>query len=247
MLVTMGTNTAISAGASQTFTYSPNSVQKVIIRLEDPTGAHSLDAFVTVQIGSKVICNGIVAFGLVGLTKLQCGTDASTSDAHMILDFGNHECLSQDNLYVTVQTGADLDAVDVSAIVNEPGNGIPLRLTSYSDNTFTATNALMGIGFKSGRGAVDEDTSNCEVRTSLYSSAPTFVSCAGRYAASSFGGTYNSDFAIAFRNAVPLNTSVNYSSSVVDRILTIEQDAVTRAELQQGRDSANMARSQAGN
>ena len=68
MLVTLANNQTISASSSATYTYSPNSVQKVFINMED---ADWDDASVTVQIGSTTICNGISAFGLMGLTQLE--------------------------------------------------------------------------------------------------------------------------------------------------------------------------------
>ena len=248
MLVTLGTNQAIGAGSSATFTYSPQSLQQVMLRIEDATGSHSLDATVTVQIGSRVICNGINTFGLMGLTTLSSGVDQSTSDCTLKLNFGSHECTNNDNVYVTVASAQALDAVDVSAIVDEPGLGTPVRLTSYSDNTFTANNALQGIAFKSTRGAVDEDASNCEIRTSIYSSAPTVISGASWFKANSFSANaYPDDFAIVFNNGVPLHTTVNYpSTATIDTVITVEQDPVSRAQISAGRQSARIARSLAG-
>ena len=61
MLQTLATNQKISENSSATYTYSPQSVQKVFVSVED---ADWEAGNVTVQIGSRTICNGINNFGL---------------------------------------------------------------------------------------------------------------------------------------------------------------------------------------
>ena len=164
MLVTLANNQTIAANASATFTYSPNSVQKVFLRFED---ADWEDATVTVQIGSKTICNGVSVYGLAGLTGLMCGNAFTLGGTvgFISLDFGSHQCTDNDNLYVTVQASGELTAVDCSALVDKPGENFPVKITEYSDNTFTSENNLMGICWDAGKAEIEEDTNNCEIRT----------------------------------------------------------------------------------
>ena len=252
MLVTLANNQTIAANASATYTYSPTSVQKVFLNLED---ADAEDASITVQIGSTVICNGISAYGLIGYTMLQSGTLqnwATAEGVFLVLDFGNHECQQQDNLYVTVQSGsAEITQVDCSAIVDTPGRSVPpLRLTQYSDNTFTSPNNLMAISWNSSKGAVDEDAYNCEIRTSISSSAPSFISANSYYQSelrasdANGAGAY---FGLLNQHGVPLSTTYNYpSASATDNIMTLEQMGETAGQRQQAQRKRSLALSQAG-
>lgn len=248
MLVTLATNQTIAANSSATYTYSPNSVQKVFLNMED---ADAEVSSITVQIGSTTICNGIMAYGLLGLTNLSCNADqdyASATGIFLELDFGNHECSSQDNLYVTIQAVGEVSAVDVSAIVDTPGHvAPPVRLTSYSDNTFTSSNNLSAIAFDSAQQVIDEDAYNCEIRTSISSSAPSFISASSYYKASALSDRYNKQFALLNVHSVPLSTTYNYSSSAVtDRIITVEQMGESAQQRQQAKASGKLALSQAG-
>lgn len=247
MLVTLGTRNSLGANASETYTYSPNSVQKVFIRINDAQSGEWFNSTVTVQIGSKVICNGATAWGLCGLTTLQSGFVSDGDDAMLVLDFGSHECTNMDNLYVTVTAPSALDYVDVSAIVDEPGLGIPVRLTEYSDNTFTSPNCLLAINYDSANQSIESDAYNMEVRTTLYSSAPSIISTASWFSANAVSNDYTDKFGLSCKNSVPLQTSFNYSgSAVTDRILTVEQDPVSRADVRQGKGSERIARAFAG-
>lgn len=249
MLVSLATNQTIAANTSATFTYSPQSLQKVMINLEDE---HSEDSNITVQIGSTTICNGASAYGLLGLAQITCGTNqniASAEGVFLVLDFGNHECSAQDNLYVTIQAGGnEVSAVDVSAIVDTPGNpGPPLRLTEYSDNTFTSSNNLSAISYDSAKAVVDEDAYNCEIRTSISSSSPSFISASSYYQSKCFSNDYPTYFGLLNVHSVPLNTTYNYSSSAVtDRILTIEQMGESSKQRAQAVRSGKLALAQAG-
>lgn len=249
MLVTLANNQTIAASSSATYTYSPQSVQKVFINMQD---ADSEDASITVQIGSTTICNGVLAYGLMGISMLSNNAAQSYGSAAGIfleLDFGNHECSAQDNLYVTVQAAAaEVAAVDVSAIVDTPGSvGPPLRLTSYSDNTFTSTNNLSALAYDSGKANVDEDAYNCEIRTAISSSAPSFISAASYYKSACINQAYNTQFALLNVHSVPLATTYNYSSSAVtDTIITVEQMGQSTQQTSQARRSGRLALSQAG-
>lgn len=245
MLVTLGTNQAIGANASHTFTYSPNSVQKVFLRLED---ADWEDSTVTVQIGSKTICNGAKVYGLAGLSMLQSNATLRFDDTSgfISMDFGSHQCTENDNLYVTVTASGALDAVDCSALVDEPGKNFPVKLTEYSDNTFTSENNLFAICYQAAKGQIEEDTNNCEIRTALQSSAPTFASSCSWYNGEAVDDAGATVFGILNRHSVPLKTTYNYVVNVADRILTVEQMPTTRQAQQQASQSAKVARSQAG-
>tara|TARA_B100001094_G_C18187782_1_gene805024 strand:- start:1151 stop:1903 length:753 start_codon:yes stop_codon:yes gene_type:complete len=249
MLVSLANNQTIGANSSATYTYSPTSVQKILINMED---ADSEDALITVQIGSTTICNGIMAYGLLGLTTLESGTAqdiAGTNGTFLVLDFGNHECQQSDNLYVTVQAGsAEVSAVDVSALVDTPGQvGPPLRLTQYSDNTFTSNNNISALSFDSAKAAVDEDAYNIEIRTSISSSAPSLISANSYYQSVTKTYAFPTSYGLLNVHSVPLSTTYNYSASAVtDRIITVEQMAQSRGQLEQARKSGRLARSQAG-
>ena len=100
MIQSLAQNVTIGAAASETWTYAPSSFQKLILRLED---ADWDDGTITVQIGSRTICNGVSAFGTIGLSTIQSGfspNDASTN-GFIVLDFGSHQLTANENLYVT--------------------------------------------------------------------------------------------------------------------------------------------------
>ena len=244
MLVSLANNQTIAANSSATYTYSPNSVQKVFINVEDE---HWEQALVTVQIGSTTICNGIQAFGLMGLTQLSSGTNQSATSAEggfLVLEFGNHECSQADNLYVTIQASSEISATDVSAIVDTPGSvGAPLRLTEYSDNTFTSMNNLSAISYDSAHATVDEDAYNCEIRTAISSSAPSFISASSYYQAHIVASNmYYTNFGLLNVHGVPLKTTYNYSSAAVtDRIITMEQMPQTQEQRNQAKRSSRLA------
>lgn len=224
MLVTLANNQSIGAGASATYTYSPSSLQKVFLNLSDVDWE---DARVTVQIGSTTICNGATIFGLAGLSALNENNALEIGGAtgFVVLDFGNHILTGNDNLYVTIDAVGALTAVDVSAIVDSPGMPRPLRLTEYSDNTFTSNNNLFAIAYDSAKAAIKNDYINCEVRTSISSSSPSFCSAQSFWKSES--ATADSSlgyYGILNNHVLPMNTTYNYSSSaIVDKILTIER------------------------
>lgn len=243
MLVTLGVNQAITANQSATLTYSPNSVQEIHIKLED---ADWEDSRITIQIGSRTIVNGILSYGLSGLTALTSNGVQSASQGFLKIDVGSWECTRMDNLYVTITAGsADLTGVDVSAIVDEPRMAQPLKLTAYTDNTFTSPNNLYAISFDTARASVANDDYNIEIRNRLESSAPNLISANSYFASLAVGfndGAYTNGFGFLNKNAVPMSTTYNYpSSAVTDTIITCEAVGTTPQQRAQAKDSKAMA------
>lgn len=248
MLVTMATNKTIALNSSETFTYSPNSVQKVIINIAD---ADWEDCSVTVQIGSRTICNSVKLYGLSGMTGLLCNTafDTGATVGFCLLDFGSHQCMNNDNLYVTIAAVAEATATDVSAIVDEPFAGsMPLKYTVYSDSTFTSENNLMGVCWDAAEAGISTDNYNCEVKTSLYSSNPTFISSNDYYKSKTLTARDNLDkFGLLNSHSVPLRTTYNYNgSAVTDTICTIEAMGSSPGQVQKAKRSAAIARTAVG-
>ena len=222
MLVTLGTNQAIAANSSHTYTYSPQSLQKIFLKFDDDA-VTSTTTRVTVQVGSKTICNGASIYGLFGLTALQSGYTHSNQDFRIVLNFGSHQLLRNENLYVTVDSVVAQNAVDCSAIVDVPGYYNPLKLTEYSDNTFTSEYVYSAISYNNGGSVVDEDNYVCEIRTSTESSAPNFISANNWYSMNTVGDTVSSEFGLLLDKKIPETTSFNYSSSATtDRILAVQ-------------------------
>lgn len=230
MLVTLGVNQALSAGGSVTLSYSPESVQKVMIFWDDESGTDAFSGTVTVQIGSTTVCNGISNYGLIGITQLQGSPENSTSQAHTTLDFGSIICGPNENLYVTISASAAISYNDVSAIVNEPMAGaVPMRYTEYADTTFTAENVMMALSYDSAKAVVDEDNYVCEIRTPTYASSPNFISANNWYQSEALTNNWAAYFALLAKNQIPMNTSFNYSSSAVtDRIITLQAMGITK-------------------
>ena len=226
MLVTLGSGASISAGASQTFQYACNSVQQIYIRTEESGGADYTNFFVTVQIGYDVICNDISFLALAYLSEITGGGSTTGAQTGFKLDFGSHILDGEENLYVRLRNShasAALDALDVSAIVNEGGVYQPLKYTNYSDSVFTDTNTLSIYAWRNGD--LDEDTSSFTVRNQSYSSAPEVqsgcnVSLANCWAKTSGAEPWKKVATMA-QNQVPMNTSVNYSSTVIDGVICI--------------------------
>ncbi len=242
MLVTLGNNVTVGANSPITLPYSCTSVQKVFVRIEDNA---SWNSFVTIQIGSKTIMNSVSMWGLTGLNRLQNGFVASDSVRYACIDLGSYELTDNQQLYVTVGASQELTAVDVSAVVNTPCESMPLRYTEYSDNVFTATNVLGSIIYASGTQAIDEITSNVELRTSLYSSAPSIVSSVSYYLANeiSTGDGVASYYGLLSQNKMPLDTSFNYPSGLnANRILCVQAEPVTRSQIAQARKSQAIAK-----
>jgi hypothetical protein len=223
MLVTLGTNQAISANSSHTYTYSPQSLQKIYLKLDDAAAIATGTTRVTVQIGSKTICNGVSLLGLVGLTSLQSGYAMASTDYRVVLNFGSHQLSNNENVYVTLSSVLALDAVDCSATVDSPGEYNPLKLTEYSDNTFTSEYVYTAINYANDQSAVDEDNYVCEIRTSTESSAPNFISANNLFSSNCIATGFSSTFGLLVNKNIPETTTFNYSSSATtDSILVVQ-------------------------
>jgi hypothetical protein len=242
MLVSLASNQTIGVGSSATYTYSPQSVQKVFVSVEDDDWEAGN---VTVQIGSRTICNGINNYGMKRISLLSSGTSTAANASNVIIyDFGSHQCMNNENLYVTIQAVAEMSATDVSAIVDEPFSGsLPIRLTEYSDTTFTAENVLSAVSYDSAMAEVNEDAYNCEIKTSLYSSAPSFISANSYYQAEMVSYQEPTFAGLLCKHQLPLKTTFNYSASAVtDRIITAEIMRSSSAQIAKGKRTAQVAK-----
>tara|TARA_B100001250_G_scaffold409792_1_gene434866 strand:- start:996 stop:1745 length:750 start_codon:yes stop_codon:yes gene_type:complete len=243
MLVTLGQNETVAATSSSTFTYSPRSVQKVLLRLANSAWETTK---ITVQIGSVTIVNACESWGLAGLSTLSSMSELNIANdrACFELDLGSHECTGNANLYVTIQTGASqVTGVDISAIVDEPCDVFPIRLTQYSDNTFTSPNNLAGIAYDAGYASIEDDTTRCEIKSSISSSSPSFTSSTSYFVSKSFSLEANGKFGLLNVQPRPIDTTYNYpSGGTADRIITVEQMPTTRKELSSARQAQVVSR-----
>lgn len=248
MLVTLGTNTPIAAGGSVTFPYACRSVQKIYIKMDDTVGGNAYDHFITVQLGSRTIANGLSAHAVTGYQALIGGKVQSGTEVAYQIDLGSHNLLDNENLYVTIRCATALDAVDVSATVDSTdGNEYPIRYTEYSDNTFTAENVLMAISYKNDGSAVDEDASNIELRDPVSSSSPTFISASNWFMAETFNNNSSSSFGLLKKQQIPLTTTFNYpSSATANRICVASLMGTNQRAVSQGQRQRAIAKSQVG-
>ena len=238
MLVSLGTNQAIAGNSSVTFPYACRSVQKVLIKIDDTTGSNAYSHTITVQLGQRTIINNALGFGLLGYSSLSSGKTPSGSEVAYAIDLGSHQLLDNENLYVTVKAASAnaLDAVDVSALVDQPVGAMPVRYTQYSDTVFTAENVVGALCFASGQGAIDEDTGAIEIRNNVNSSSPAIISTNNWFMSETKVNDIASAFGIAQISPVPLTTTFNYTASVVNTLLVCS-----------AMPSSQRARSQAGN
>ena len=221
MLVTLGSNVNVLAGASQTFQYACSSAQKIFIRCDDD-GSDSLNGHLTIQIGNDVIVNDIDFSALSKISLLQGGGYSGNDDTHFCVDIGSHVLEPLENLYVTIRNSgtATMVANDVAAIVNEGGVYAPLKWTNYSDNVFTDTNTLSIYAWADAN--LDDDTSAFTIRNQAYSATPQ-VQSGVNVSLTKVQGEYATAFQIASMadNQVPLDTSVNYASTIVAGVVCI--------------------------
>ena len=221
MLVTLGSNSSINAGASQTFQYACNSFQSLYIACDDD-GSVSLDGHLTVQIGNDVICNDIQFEALAKIGFVNGGGKSDGTETFFKVDFGSHILEPLENLYVTVRNSSAnaLEAIDVSAIVNEGGVYSPIKYTNYADNVFTDTNTLSIYAWASA--SLKNDTSAFTIRNQSYSSTPQVQS--GSNICQSMVQSDHAEaekLALMATNQVPLDTSVNYSSTIIEGVVCI--------------------------
>lgn len=225
MLVTLGSNTDIGAGASQTFQYACTSVQSVFVRCDDD-GTDALKGFITVQIGNDVICNDISFEALGQISLLNGGGASFADDCFFKLDFGSHILEPLENLYVTIRASVAMTAFDVSAIVNEGGVYEPLKYTNYADSVFTDSNTLAVYAWSDN--SLENDTSAFTIRNQAYSATPQVQSGVLQslcQVQSSIDGTNSFTVAkrigIMAKNQVPLDTSINYTSTIIDGVVCV--------------------------
>lgn len=226
MLVTLASADTIAAGASQTYQYACNSAQQIYLRAEETTAFVATDGYVTVQIGNDVVVNDISFQALGLLSAITGGGSVANANQAFKIDLGSHILDGEENLYVTVRNAdaADLDKLDICAIVNEGGVYQPLKYTNYADSVFTDTNTLSIYAWADA--ALDEDATAFTVRNQAYSSTPQVQSgCSVTQCNSWMTGTNGSTeyqfIATMAQNQVPMNTSVNYSSTVIDGVICI--------------------------
>ena len=227
MLVNLANNETITSGASQTWRYACNSVQQVYIRCDDD-GADALKGFLTIQIGNDTVCNDI---SFEAMALISCATTSGifgTGDVLFKVDLGSHILDGEENLNVTIRNGSgdnSMTANDVSAIVNEGGVYQPLKYTNYADKVFTDTNTLAVYAWCDSASELDDDATAFTVRNQAYSSAPLVqdgtVVTAGNASASASGGQFYRQIATMAKNQVPMNTSINYTSTVIDGVVCV--------------------------
>jgi len=239
MLVTLGSNSSIAAGASQTFQYACSSVQSVAVRCDDD--ATSMAGHVTVQIGNKVICNDIDFEALSKISLVNGGGMSSDGDSYFNIDFGSHVLDPLENLYVTIRATTAIVAVDVSAIVNEGGVYQPLKWTNYSDSVFTDSNTLCVYAWANA--TLENDTSAFTIRNQAYSATPQVQSGVLQSLVRVQGdGNMTADakqIGIMAKNQVPLDTSINYSSTDIDGVVCISAMEKTTSKAQRSKESGN--------
>jgi len=219
MLVTLGSNSDIAAGASQTFQYACSSVQSIYVACDDD-GTDADDGFLTIQIGNEVICNDISFNALSRISLINGGGNTQNTDTYFKVDLGSHILEPLENLYVTIRASVAMTAIDVSAIVNEGGVYEPLKYTNYSDTVFTDANTLAVYAWAVAN--LRNDTSAFTVRNQAYSATPQ-VASGVQQSLTQVQGNYDfaQQVAIMAKNQVPLDTSINYSSTTIDGVVCV--------------------------
>jgi hypothetical protein len=242
MLVTLGNNTALGAGASTVAPYACKSLQKVFIKVDDASGTTAFDHTVTITLGQRVICQSS-GLGLLGMSiAFQSGSAQTGSSCQYGINLGSHELLDNENVYVTVRAGAAaLDAVDISAEVDSPCENFPIRYTEYADSTFTADGVLSAICYKNDGSSVDEDATNVEMRNHVNSSSPTVISANNWFSALS-PTSGEAAWGVLQQNNIPLNTSFNYAQGTANRIIVGSLMSSTRRQVKQAQSDKSVAR-----
>lgn len=238
MLVTLANNTALGANSTTTFSYSPTSFQKLFLKIDDDS-VTPITIFVTIQLGSRTIVNDIPAFGLVGYQQMYSGFTNGSTDSMIMVDCGSWQLMNNENLYVTVRTTNAMNAIDVSAIVDEATLN-PIQYTVYSDNVFTSENVLCALGYNVASGsAVDEDASNVTIRNQVMSSSPSVMSGVSFYRSQVQQDLNTSNYSLLYKESRPHTTSFNYpSSATMDQIVIAQSIPYTRAMLQQAKNTS---------
>lgn len=245
MLVTLGNNQAIGAGSSITLPYACKSLSKVFVKIDDSTGSTAWDHTVTITLGQRVIVQSS-GVGLFGFSNLNSGASTITTEILYAIDLGNHELLNNENVYVKIQSGTNaLDAVDVSALVDQPLPSYPVRYTEYSSTTFTNAGTLQAICYDSGRLAIDEDSAHVEIRDAVNSSSPTVISAVNWFGSQNKASSYSNKYGMLVKNDAPLTTSFNYTPNDADRILCASLVQSSKDQVQQAKSEAALVRNRA--
>jgi len=231
MLVTLAKDAAIAAATSYTWSYSPRSLQKVLIRMDDEQTAYEFkDATITVQVGSKTIVNSCQFWGLMGYSDLSSDAGQASNKGFAGIDLGHWEMLDNENVYVTIVGGAAaVTAADVSLLVDDIGTPNPLKLIQYSDTVFTAPGTVGAVAFASDIGDINAGTGSFTVTTNSYSSAFQTPSCVTWYNSEQVAYFGQAGYGILCKNKVPMDTSFNYTDNEVDRVLTIQRDSFSNS------------------
>lgn len=238
MLVSLANNTNLGAGSTTTFTYSPTSFQKMLLKIDDDS-VGSTAIWVTIQLGSRTIVNDVKLFDLMGYQNLYSGFVSSGTDLSCFIDCGSWQLLNNENLYCTIRTTNEMNAVDVSAIVDGAGLN-PIQYTVYTDNVFTSENVLCAIGTDASAAVLDEDATAVTIRNSIMSTSPAVLSGVTYYRgmAVSNGG---SQYSLLYKENIPHTTSFNYSASAtMDTILVAQSMPYTRQMLSQAKSRASL-------
>ena len=223
MLITLGSNANINAGATQTFQYACNSVQKIYVRCDDD-GTDALNGHLSVQIGNDVVVNDIDFSALSKISILQGGGYSDNTDTFFCVDLGSHVLEPLENLYVQIRNsgGATMTANDVSAIVNEGGVYQPLKYTNYADEVFTDTNTLAIYAWSDS--SLENDTTAFTIRNQAYSATPQVQSGVNISISLVQGNTTLTaakGIGVMAQNQVPQDTSVNYSSATISGVVCV--------------------------
>lgn len=239
MLVTLANNQQLDAGSTTTFTYSPTSVQKILLKMDDDA-VDLTSMFLTVQLGSRTIVNGINFHALMGYQNLYTGMVQATADKNLFVDCGSWQLLNNENLYVTVRTVAQSNFVDVSAIVDGASLS-PIQYTIYEDNVFTAENILIAMGSVANDAVLDEDVTNVTIRNQIMSSSPSVASGSSYFRSISQTDDGKSKYSLLYKENTPHTTSFNYSSSAtMNQIVCAQSIPYTRDMLSQAKSRAHL-------
>ena len=133
-----------------------------------------------------------------------------------------------------------MTAFDVSAIINESGVYQPLKYTNYSDSVFTDSNTLAIYAWADA--SLEDDTTAFTIRNQAYSATPQ-VQSGVNVSLSKVTGTAAIASAkqigyMAF-NQVPLDTSVNYTSTTVDGVVCVSAMEKSMTKSQASKASGN--------
>ena len=117
-----------------------------------------------------------------------------------------------------------MTAFDVSSIVNEGGVYEPLKYTNYSDSVFTDSNTLTVYAWADA--TLENDVTAFTIRNQAYSATPqvqsgVLQSLCQVQGADGVTEAAAKEIGIMAKNQVPLDTSINYSSTTIDGVVCV--------------------------